>query len=109
MCSATCLFACSCGFESVNSDSGLATPVTGVANPESLFTDANPKLHANKQVALHIVRDLLECNHWDEADKWLTPEYVQHNPNVVSGRDPVVRFFGSRPKKPIPDKMQTKV
>jgi predicted SnoaL-like aldol condensation-catalyzing enzyme len=84
-------------------------PVTGAADPESLFTDSNPKLQANKQVALHIVRDLLECNHWDEADKWLTPEYVQHNPNVVSGRDAVVRFFGSRPKKPIPDKMQTKV
>jgi len=84
-------------------------PVTGAANPESLFTDANPQLHANKQVALHIVRDLLECNHWDEADKWLTPEYIQHNPNVVSGRDAVVKFFGSRPKKPIPDKMQTKV
>ena len=84
-------------------------PVTGVANPESLFTDSNPQLHANKQVALHIVRDLLECNHWDEADKWLTPEYIQHNPNVVSGRDAVVKFFGSRPKKPIPEKMQTRV
>jgi predicted SnoaL-like aldol condensation-catalyzing enzyme len=84
-------------------------PVTGAANPESLFTDSNPQRHANKQVALHIVRDLLECNHWDEADKWLTPEYIQHNPNVVSGRDAVVKFFGSRPKKPIPDKMQTKV
>jgi len=84
-------------------------PVAGAANPESLFTDSNPKLQANKQVALHIVRDLLECNHWDEADRWLTPEYIQHNPNVVSGRDAVVKFFGSRPKQPIPDQMQTKV
>jgi predicted SnoaL-like aldol condensation-catalyzing enzyme len=84
-------------------------PVTGVADPESLFTDPNPKLHANKQVVLHIVRDLLECNHWDEADKWLTPEYIQHNPLVVSGRDAVVKFFGSRPKKAIPQSMQTKV
>ena len=81
-------------------------PVTGVADPESLFTDRDPKLHANKQVVLHIVRDLLECNHWDEADKWLTPEYIQHNPLVASGRDPVVKFFGSRPKKPIPEKMR---
>ena len=84
-------------------------PVVGAADPEALFTDKDPKLHANKQVALHIVRDLLECNHWDEADKWLTPEYIQHNPLVVSGRDAVVKFFGSRPKKPIPPKMQTKV
>ena len=35
--------------------------------------------------------------------------YIQHNPLVVSGRDAVVKFFGSRPKKPIPEKMQTKV
>jgi hypothetical protein len=27
-----------------------------------------------KQVAYHIERDLLQCNHWDEADKWLTQE-----------------------------------
>jgi predicted SnoaL-like aldol condensation-catalyzing enzyme len=84
-------------------------PVVGVADAEPLFTDRDPKLHANKQVALHIVRDLLECNHWDEAGKWLTPEYIQHNPLVVSGRDAVVKFFGSRPRKPIPEKMQTKV
>ena len=88
---------------------GAQAPVTGVADAESLFTDRDPRLHANKQVVLHIVRDLLECNHWDEADKWLTPEYIQHNPLVASGRDPVVKFFGSRPKKPIPDKMQTRV
>jgi predicted SnoaL-like aldol condensation-catalyzing enzyme len=84
-------------------------PVVGVENPEALFTDPDPKLHANKQVVLHIVRDLLECNHWDQADKWLTEAYIQHNPLVVSGRDAVVKFFGSRPRKPIPARMQTKV
>src|SRR5262249_36137839 len=75
-------------------------PVRGVANPEALFTDRNPALHANKQAALHIMKDLLQCNRWDEADKWLTARYVQHNPNVASGRDPVVKFFSSRPKTP---------
>jgi predicted SnoaL-like aldol condensation-catalyzing enzyme len=55
------------------------------------------------------VSGMLECNHRDEADKWLTPEYIQHNPLVVSGRDAVVKFFGSRPKKPTPEKMQTKI
>src|SRR3954465_15718643 len=73
-------------------------PVVGVADPETLFTDANPKLNANKQATLHIMKDLLQCNHWDEADKWLTTRYLQHNPNVPSGRAAVVGFFGSRPK-----------
>lgn len=84
-------------------------PVKGVANPESLFTDRNAKLNTNKQAALHIMRELLQCNHWDEADKWLTARYVQHNPNVASGRDPVVKFFGSRPKTPTCDKLTTPV
>src|SRR5262245_3759835 len=73
-------------------------PVVGVANPESLFADKNPRLHVNKQAALHIMKDLLQCNHWDEADKWLTSRYIQHNPNVVSGREAVVKYFGTRPR-----------
>jgi len=88
------------------SGAGLAQePVVGVANPESLFADANPTLNANKQATLHIMKDLLQCNHWDEADKWLTARYVQHNPNVASGREGVVKFFGTRPKTPTCDKL----
>jgi predicted SnoaL-like aldol condensation-catalyzing enzyme len=83
-------------------------PVTGSADPESLFTSPDPKLHANKQVVLHIVRDLLEANHWDQADKYLTKEYIQHNPNVASGLEPVMKFFGSRKPTPIPDRRSWK-
>ena len=79
-------------------------PVTGVADPESLFTSPDPKLHANKQVVLHIVRDLLEANHWEVADKYLTKEYIQHNPNVASGLEAVMKFFGGRKATPIPDR-----
>jgi len=84
-------------------------PVVGAADPESLFTDANPKLNANKQATLHIMKDLLQCNHWDEADKWLTARYVQHNPKVASGREGVVKFFGTRPRAPTCDKLTTKI
>ena len=72
-------------------------PVVGVtgAEADALFTSKNPKLNTNKQAAYHIMKDLLEANHWDLADKWLTPAYHQHNPNVASGRDGVVKFFSS--------------
>jgi predicted SnoaL-like aldol condensation-catalyzing enzyme len=83
-------------------------PVTGSADPESLFTSPDPKLHANKQVVLRIVRDLLEANHWDQADKYLTKEYIQHNPNVASGLEPVMKFFGNRKPTPIPDRRSWK-
>ena len=70
-------------------------PVRGVVDPEPLFTDPDPQLHENKQVALHIMRELLQCNYWDQADRWLTERYVQHNPNVASGRAGVVGYFSS--------------
>src|SRR6478736_389904 len=65
---------------------GQAAPVVGVADPTSLFTDKDPVLHKNKQAAMHIVIDLLAYGHWNEADKWLTERYIQHNPGFASGR-----------------------
>lgn len=78
--------------------------VTGAPDPESLFTDPDPKLHANKQVVLHIVRDLLEANHWSDAPKYISERYIQHNPNVGSGLEPVMKYFGSRTPGAIPDR-----
>ncbi|RYG46085.1 hypothetical protein EON79_11035 [bacterium] len=77
-------------------------PVTGAANPERLFTSRDAKLHRNKQVVLHIVRDLLEANHWKDAPKYISERYIQHNPLVASGLAPVMQYFGSRPEGPIP-------
>src|SRR3954466_15562351 len=68
-------------------------PVVGVKDPESLFKDPDPKLNRNKQAALHIMRELLQCNQWDRAGEWLTKAYLQHNPNAASGLDGVVTYF----------------
>src|ERR1017187_8765021 len=88
-------------------------PVVGVtgAEADALFTSKNPTLNTNKQAAYHIMKDLLEANHWDLADKWLTPAYHQHNPNVASGRDLVVKFFSSfRKPSDIPEHLtKTKI
>ncbi len=89
---------------------GAQEAVVGVADPDSLFTSPDPHLNANKQAAYHIMKDLLEANHWELADKWLTAEYHQHNPLVASGRDPVVKFFTSiRKPTPVPEHMKTKI
>lgn len=91
---------------------GQAAPVVGVEHPASLFTDKDKVLNKNKQAAMHIVIDLLECNHWDEADKWLTEKYIQHNPQVASGLAPVLAFFKGRATPtpvPDPDHWKTKI
>ena len=87
----------------------LHEPVVGVADPEALFTDKDPVLHKNKQAALRIMRELLQCNHWSDAGNWLTERYIQHNPNAASGIKPVQQFFGSRPRTATCDKLTTPV
>ena len=87
-------------------------PVVGASDPDALFHSSDPKLNANKQVAYHIVKDLLEAGHWELADKYLTERYIQHNPNAASGRDGVVKYFTEVRKVkavPIPAKPKTKV
>ena len=68
-------------------------PVVGVKDPESLFTSKDSGLNRNKQAALHIMRELLQCGQWDRAGEWLTDAYHQHNPNAASGLKGVVAFF----------------
>jgi predicted SnoaL-like aldol condensation-catalyzing enzyme len=83
--------------------------VTGMPD-ESLFTDADPQLNANKQVALHIMRELLQCNHWADAGNWLSDRYIQHNPNVASGLPGVIAFFTStRQRTPTCDALTTPI
>ena len=86
--------------------------VVAAQNPEALFTSPDAYLHKNKQVVYHIVKDLLESNHWELADKYISERYIQHNPNAGNGREAVVKFFTEILKmKPtaIPEKMKSKV
>jgi len=85
--------------------------VTPTVNAEALFKSANPALNRNLQATYHIMKDLLEAGHWEKAPAYLTPRYIQHNPNVGSGRDTVVNFFasiGAKPK-PIPPRLSAPV
>lgn len=86
--------------------------VVGTADPDALFISPDPHLNANKQIVYHIMKDLLEDNHWEVADQYLTARYIQHNPLVKSGRDSVVGFFTQvlhvKPS-PIPQKMHMAV
>jgi predicted SnoaL-like aldol condensation-catalyzing enzyme len=84
-------------------------PIATVKPSEPLFTSKDPALHRNKQAAYHIARDLLEAGHWEEADKWITERYIQHNPNASSGRKAVIEFFTKTLKqqpKPISQRLE---
>jgi predicted SnoaL-like aldol condensation-catalyzing enzyme len=81
---------------------GQAAPVVGVDDPTPLFKDKDKTLNANKQAAMHIVIDLLAYGHWDDAPKYLTEKYIQHNPGFSSGREIVMKAFSKAAPRPIP-------
>jgi predicted SnoaL-like aldol condensation-catalyzing enzyme len=86
--------------------------VVSAPDPDALFHSSNPSLDANKQAAYHIIKDLIEAGHWEQADKYLTERYIQHNPLAASGRAGVVKFFTEVAKAkptPIPAKMKSKI
>jgi predicted SnoaL-like aldol condensation-catalyzing enzyme len=86
--------------------------VVGVPDAEALFHSKNPKQEKNKQAAYHIMKELLEANHWELTDKWITERYIQHNPQAANGRAAVIKYFTEVRKakpKPIPDKLGTPI
>ena len=76
--------------------------VTPAPDVDALFKSNQPQLNRNLQSTYHIMKDLLEAGHWELAPAYLTQRYIQHNPNVPSGRDAVVGFFKAICAKPKP-------
>jgi predicted SnoaL-like aldol condensation-catalyzing enzyme len=80
---------------------GAQLPVTPAADQERLLADADPKLAANKRLVYDFWREVFEGGHLDAAERYMTESYIQHNPNVPTGRAAFVAFF-SKFAKPAP-------
>ena len=78
---------------------GAQVPVLPASDQEALLASADPRLAANKRLAFDFWREVLEAGHLELADRYLAEGYIQHNPNVPSGRAGFVTFF-SRFAKP---------
>ena len=77
-----------------------------VAAPDqlALLRSADPKLAANKKLVFDMYRSIVNAGRTDLAGRFFTEGYIQHNPNVESGRDALVKYIGqTRPVRPIPD------
>lgn len=81
-------------------------PPTGVADQMALLKSNDPKLEANKKLVFDMWRAIIQGAHVELADKYFTEDYIQHNPNVATGRAAMVEFMkNSRPVKPIGPKI----
>ena len=76
-------------------------PVIPLGSQKTLLQSNDPKLAANKKLVYDCWRELLEAGHLELADKYLAENYMQHNPNVPTGRKGFVDFF-SKFAKPQP-------
>jgi predicted SnoaL-like aldol condensation-catalyzing enzyme len=61
----------------------------------------------NQEIATVEMKDILQYGHLELADKVMAPGYLQHNPNVPTGRDGFKGFF-ARFAKPEPIKPEWK-
>ena len=60
---------------------------------KSLLKSNDPQLAKNKKIVYDFWREVLEAGHLDLAEKYMTETYMQHNPNVSTGRQGFVDLF----------------
>jgi predicted SnoaL-like aldol condensation-catalyzing enzyme len=70
-------------------------------NQKAMLYSKNAKLAQNKKLVYDFWREILEAGHIEFADKYMMESYIQHNPNVATGRQPIVDYF-TKYVKPIP-------
>ena len=69
--------------------------VTAGPNQEAMLQSDDPKLAANKRLVFDFWRIVLDAHRVDQAEKYMVEDYIQHNPNVPTGRAAFVGYFGS--------------
>ena len=70
-------------------------------NQEQMLISGDARLAANKRLVYDFWREVFEGAHMEFADKYMAESYIQHNPNVPTGRAAFVEFF-TKVRKPAP-------
>ena len=73
-------------------------PVTPHPEHERMLATGDARAVANKRLVYAFWREVFEARHMDLAPKYMAEGYIQHNPNVPTGRAAFVQFFSSRVK-----------
>jgi predicted SnoaL-like aldol condensation-catalyzing enzyme len=76
-------------------------PVSPAPDHAVLLASTDAKLARNKRLVYDFWREVFEAGHLELAPKYLAETYIQHNPNVPTGRAAFVEFF-SKFKQPGP-------
>ena len=100
------VIAAALAFFAVTTIARAAEPVVA-ATPEqqrAMLASSDPKLAANKKLVWDMWRTFLQGGDLDAADKYLAPEYHQHNPNAETGLEGVKAYFRAQGRQATPPK-----
>ncbi len=67
--------------------------VVPTANHDRMLASPDARLAANKRLVYDFWREVFEAGHMELAQKYLAETYIQHNPNVRTGRAAFIDFF----------------
>ena len=73
-------------------------PVQPAADQQALLASPDAGLAANKKLVYDFWREVFEGGHMEAVDRYLAEGYVQHNPNVPTGRAGIVAAFSKLAK-----------
>ncbi len=75
--------------------SGEAPAAQAGAGPSEadLLRSEDPRLAANKRLVFDMWCAIIQGGHTELAPRFFTEGYIQHNPNVASGRDALVAYI----------------
>ncbi|MDR8393075.1 nuclear transport factor 2 family protein [Aliifodinibius sp. S!AR15-10] len=85
-------------------------PVEVAEDQQALLESDDPQLRANKKLVFDFWREVFQARNMEKASEYMAEDYMQHNPNVATGRKPFTDFFGQfeqRPVKPTIDNLVT--
>ena len=75
--------------------------VTPAPDHSAILQSPDPQLSQNKRLVYDFWREVFEAGQLELTEKYMAENYIQHNPNVPTGRAAFVEFFGKF-KKPKP-------
>ena len=85
-------------------------PPTEDPDQLAMLKSDDPQLAHNKRLVFDFWRIVYEGGHMDQAPKYMAETYIQHNPNVKSGRDAFIELFTKqRPPRPVAPRIKVPV
>lgn len=76
-------------------------PVAPAADQQALLASGDSKLAANKKLVYDFWREVVQARDPERASAYVAESFMQHDPNVPTGRAAFARSLGGAPKQPV--------